>query len=210
VKSSSFSLINQGSGFARFFPDSLQNTGTGRNYGLELTVQKFFNKSFFFLFSASLYNSKYKGSDGIERNTSYNGNYATNFLAGKEFKLNEKQSISAGLKMTYAGGRRYGYVDIAESELRKEVIFSDSAFNDRQFKDYFRLDLKVNWKFNAKSMTHEIGLDLVNILNTKNLLGLAYAPDLADPTKEPLAEKQQLGFLPIFYYKVDFKVKRKE
>ena len=209
VKSSSFSLINQGSGFARFFPDSLQNTGTGRNYGLELTVQKFFNKSFFFLFSASLYNSKYKGSDGIERNTSYNGKYATNFLAGKEFKLNEKQSISVGIKMTYAGGKRYGYVDLAASELRKEVIFSDSAFNDRQFKDYFRLDLKVNWKFNAKSMTHEIGLDLVNILNTKNLLGLAYAPDLANPTKEPLAIKQQLGFLPIFYYKVDFRVKGK-
>ncbi len=206
---SSFSLINQGSGFQRFFPDTLKNTGTGKNYGIELTIQKFFNKSFFFLISASLYESKYKGSDGIERNTSYNGNYATNFLAGKEFKLTEKQSISVGVKMTYAGGKRYGYVDRPESELRKEVIFSDSLFNERQFKDYFRLDLKVNWKFNAKSMTHEIGLDLVNILNTKNMLGLAYAPDLANPAKEPIAVKQQLGFLPIFYYKVDFRLKRK-
>lgn len=206
VTPSSFSLINQGSGFQRFFPDSLQNTGTGRNYGVELTIQKFFNKSFFFLVTASLYESKYKGSDGIERNTSYNGNYATNFLAGKEFKLTEKQSISAGLKVTWAGGRRYGYADRTQSELRKEVIFSDSAFNDRQFKDYFRLDLKVNWKFNARKMTHEIGLDLVNVLNTKNMLGLAYAPNLADPTKDPFAVKQQLGFLPIFYYKVDFRI----
>ena len=45
---SSFSLINMGSGFARFFPDSLKNTGTGYNYGLEVTVQKYFDKSFFF------------------------------------------------------------------------------------------------------------------------------------------------------------------
>lgn len=206
VTPSSFSLINQGSGFQRFFPDSLKNTGTGRNYGVELTIQKFFNKSFFFLVTASLYESKYKGSDGIERNTSYNGNYATNFLAGKEFKLTEKQSISAGLKVTWAGGRRYGYADRTQSELRKEVIFSDSAFNERQFKDYFRLDLKVNWKFNARKMTHEIGLDLVNVLNTKNMLGLAYAPNLADPAKDPFAVKQQLGFLPIFYYKVDFRI----
>lgn len=210
VRPTAFSLINQGSGFQRFFPDSLQNTGTGRNYGIELTIQKFFNKSFFFLVTGSLYQSKYKGSDGIERNTSYNGNYATNFLAGKEFRLSEKQSISAGFKLTWAGGRRYGYVDRTASELRREVIFLDSGFNDRQFKDYFRLDLKVNWKFNAKSMTHEIGLDLVNILDTKNLLGLAYAPDLADPSKEPFAIKQQLGFLPIFYYKVDFRLRRRE
>lgn len=210
IHPSSFSLINQGSGFARFFPDSLTNQGTGQNYGIELTIQKFFDKSFFFLFSASLYDSKYKGSDGVSRNTSYNGNYAANLLAGKEFKLTEKQSASVGFKITRAGGKRYGYVDLTESSLQNEVIFRDSAFNERQFRDYFRMDLKVNWKFNARTATHEIGLDLVNIFNTKNLLGLAYAPNLADPTKEPTAEKQQLGFLPIFYYKVDFKIGKKQ
>jgi hypothetical protein len=48
-------------------------------------------------------------------------------------------------------------------------------------------------------------------LNTKNLLSLAYAPRL-DPTdmSEPTAERTQLGFLPIFYYKIDFKAKKKE
>jgi hypothetical protein len=52
VDSSSFSLINQGSGFARFFPDSLQNTGTGTNYGVELTLEKFFSSKFFFMITA--------------------------------------------------------------------------------------------------------------------------------------------------------------
>lgn len=202
---SAFSLINQGSGFARFFPDSLQNTGTGSNYGLELTVQKFFDKSFFFLFSGSFYNSQYKGSDGIERSTSYNGAFTLNLLGGKEFKINEKQSISIGIKTTHAGGKRYGYVDVEASRKKNELIFIDSAMNERQFRDYFRFDLKVNWKYNARTMTHEIGLDLVNLFNTKNLLGLAYAPDLANPSADPIAEKTQLGFLPLFYYKVDFK-----
>ena len=60
-------------------------------------------------------------------------------------------------------------------------------------------------------MTHEIGLDLVNLLDTDNLLSLAYAP-LAVTTKhpEPTSEKTQLGFLPIFYYKIDFKAKARE
>lgn len=210
IAPSSYSLINMGSGFARFFPDSLQNTGTGTNYGLELTLQKYFSNSFFFLFSGTIYNSTYVGSDGIERNTSYNGNYVTNILAGKEFKINQKQSISVGTKITFAGGQRYGYVDIAASQIQNEIIYSDSLYNERQFKDYFRMDLKVNWKLNTKKLTHEIGLDLVNIFNTRNLLSLAYAPDLGDPTAEPIAEKQQLGFLPIFYYKLDFRFERKE
>lgn len=206
VAPSAFSLINMGSGFARFFPEKLMNTGDGYNYGIELTVQKYFDKSFFFLISATAFDSKYRGSDGVLRNTSYNGTYIANFLGGKEFKLNERQSISIGAKVTVSGGKRYGYVDVAQSNLLNEIIFIDSAFNDRKFRDYFRADLKVNWKLNTERVTHEIGLDLVNILNTQNLLSLAYAPNLLDPTQEPIAEKTQLGFLPIFYYRIDFRV----
>ena len=210
INPSSFSLINMGSGFARFFPDSLKNTGTGYNYGLEVTVQKYFDKSFFFMFSGTLYDSKYKGSDGILRNSSFNGHYIGNLLAGKEFKVSKKQTISLGIKITQAGGKRYGYVDLAKSKAAQDIIYRDSAFNDRQFKDYFRLDFKINWTMNTDKATHEIGIDLLNIFNTKNLLGLAYAPNLGNPSAEPIAQKQQLGFLPLFYYKIDFRAKEKK
>jgi hypothetical protein len=207
--SSSFSLINQGSGFQRFFPDELVNEGTGTNYGIELTVQKYFSRTFYFLVTGSLFESKYKGSDGIERNTDFNGNYAVNFLAGKEFKINKKNKISVGFKVTAAGGRRYGYVDVQETVNNNELVFKDSLFNTRQFKDYFRLDFKVTYVLNTEKLTHEIGLDLVNILNTENVLALSYAPNLLDSTAEPIAQRYQLGFLPIFYYKVDFSFKKR-
>jgi hypothetical protein len=209
VAPSSFSIINQGSGFARFFPERLQNTGTGKNYGVELTIQKYFSKSFYVLSTTSVYDSKYTGSDGIERNTSYNGLYTSNLLFGKEFKLNNKQTLGIGGKITVAGGKRYGYVNLAASEAANELIFSDSLFNERQFRDYFRADIKINWKLNTAKITHEIGLDLVNLFNTKNLLSLAYAPNLSNPSAEPIAQKTQLGFLPIFYYRIDFKLARK-
>lgn len=160
---SAFSMINMGSGFTRIFADSLTNSGTGYNYGLELTVQKYFDKSFFFLFSGTLYDSKYTGSDGILRNTSYNGKYVANFLAGKEFKIGKRNILGIGTKVTTAGGKRYGLVDIAKTNLEKDLIYQDSMFNELQFKNYFRMDLKISWRMNAKFMTHEIGLDLVNI-----------------------------------------------
>lgn len=210
IAPSSFSMINMGSGFTRIFADSLENTGTGYNYGLELTVQKYFDKSFFFLFSGTLYDSKYTGSDGVLRNTSYNGAYVANFLAGKEFNIGKRNILGIGAKVTTAGGKRYGLVDIAKTNQEKDLIYQDSMFNELQFKDYFRLDFKISWRMNAKAVTHEIGLDLVNILGTRNILSLAYAPSLdpavlSNPTYQPVAQKNQLGFLPIFYYKIDFR-----
>jgi hypothetical protein len=214
VAPSSFSMINVGSGFSRLFIDELQNTGDGYNYGLELTVQKYFDKTFFFLFSGTVYNSQYRGSDMVWRNTSYNGNYVVNLLGGKEFKVGERSVIGIGGKVTAAGGKRYGFVDIAATNSAKEIIFMDSMFNERQFRDYFRADLKISWRKNADRVTHEFGLDLVNILGTKNLLTLAYKPaltpqEIANPNFEPFAEKTQLGFFPIFYYKIDFKAAKR-
>ena len=214
VAPSSFSMINVGSGFSRLFMDELQNTGDGYNYGLELTVQKYFDKTFFFLFSGTVYNSQYRGSDMVWRNTSYNGNYVVNLLGGKEFKVGERSVIGIGGKVTAAGGKRYGFVDIAATNSAKEIIFMDSMFNERQFRDYFRADLKISWRKNADRVTHEFGLDLVNILGTKNLLTLAYKPaltpqEIANPNFEPFAEKTQLGFFPIFYYKIDFKAAKR-
>lgn len=215
VAPSSFSILNQGSGFARFFPEELENTGTGYNYGIEFTVQKFFDNSFFFMTTLSLYDSKYTGSDGITRNTDFNGNYIANGLAGKEFKFgeNDKHLIALGLKITYAGGKRYGFINEVMTDSLKEIVWQDSGYNSLQFRDYYRLDLKVNYTLNTPKTTHEFGLDLVNVLNlfglSQNILGLTYTPS-DDPTVPSYTERYQLGFLPIFYYKLDFKVAGKK
>jgi hypothetical protein len=105
-------------------------------------------------------------------------------------------------------------VDVEQTEEFKEIIFQDAEFNERSFDDYFRIDLKLSWRMNANKASHEIGIDIVNILNTSNILSLAYAPSLdpavySSPGYQPTAEKNQLGRLPIFYYKIDFRPKRK-
>jgi len=203
VSSSSFSLTNAGSGFARVFPDTLVNNGTGYNYGLEVTLQRYFNKNWHALFSGCLYNSRYTASDNIERNTSFNGIYALNFLAGREFEIGENKVLGVGLKLTSAGGKRYGIVNDSLSSLQGEVIFQDEGFNESQFQDYFRFDIKTTFKINQKKITHEIGVDLVNITNQSNILSLSYAPDNPNSING-IVKNNQLGFLPIFYYRIDF------
>jgi hypothetical protein len=204
VRPSAFSLINQGSGFARFFPDSLVNAGTGYNYGVEFTIEKYFSDKWHAMITGAVFESKYKGSDGIERNTDFNGRFATNFLAGREFKINEKNTLLVGTKFTYAGGRRYGYVDTLRSQQERELIFLDEGFNERTLKDYMRLDLKLTYRKNVRKVTHEVSLDIVNLTNRQNILGLTYVPVDGNPNINPIRENYQLGFLPLFFYRIDF------
>jgi len=203
TSASAFSLTNAGSGFARVFPDTLENTGTGYNYGLEITLKRYFNKNWHALFSGCLYNSRYTPSDDIERNTSFNGIYAVNFLAGREFKI-KNNTLGLGIKLTGSGGKRKGIVDPTASAEQGEVIFQDAEFNEDQFKDYFRFDVKTTYKINKEKVTHEIGIDLVNLTSSKNILSYSYAPNNTPSLDDDVTENYQLGFLPIFYYRIDF------
>jgi hypothetical protein len=207
VVPSSVSAINRGATFNRFFPIyTMQNSGTGTNYGMELTIEKLFHNHYYFMVNGSLFNSKYKGSNGIESNTDFNGNYMANFLGGLEYRVGkEKRNVlNLGGKFTYGGGRRYSPVNRAASDQIMDVVAQDDKVNTLQFPAYNRLDFRISYRINGKKIGTEIALDLVNILNTRNVLALSYAPDPADLTKDPLVRNYQLGFLPLFYVKLDF------
>lgn len=204
---SSVSLLNRGASFNRFFPIyTMENKGTGYNYGLEFTLEKSFSKHYFFLYSASLFDSKYTGSNGKTFDTDFNGQYVMNVLAGLEYEVgkSKKNSINLSTKFTYGGGKRYSPVDVAASNAVMDVVADNDKVNTLQFNPYNRLDLRIAYKINAKKVAYEIALDLVNILNTKNVLALSYAPDPSNINADPLIKNYQLGFLPLFYVKIDF------
>lgn len=204
---SGVSLINRGATFNRFFPIyTMTNKGTGYNYGIELTLERTFHKHYFILYSASLYDSKYTASNGKTFNTDFNGNYMMNVLGGVEYDIgkSKKNSLSFSGKFTYGGGKRYSPVNIAASNAVMDVVADNDKVNTLQFAPYNRLDFRLAYKINTKQATYEIALDLVNVMNTKNILALSYAPDPANINADPLIKNYQLGFLPLFYVKVDF------
>ncbi|PBQ33597.1 hypothetical protein CNR22_18050 [Sphingobacteriaceae bacterium] len=204
---SSVSTLNRGATFNRFYPIySMVNTGTGENYGLELTLEKLFHKHYFFMVNGSLFESKYTASNGKKANTDFNGNYMMNFVGGVEYGVgkDKKNSLSFGTKITYGGGKRYSPVNITASNAVMDVVAQDDKVNTLQFNPYNRVDLRVSYKINGKKANVELALDLLNIFSAKNILALSYSPDPADRTADPLVKNYQLGFLPLFYVKVDF------
>jgi len=198
----SYNMLNEGSGFDRFFPGKLTNKGLGRNVGVELTVEKFFTHNWFIMFSGSVYDSKLKASNGKWYNSSFNGQYVLNALGTKEFKWEKKKRINTigiGGKITFGGGQRYTPYDTTLSQQFEDPVVVDSLRNKYQFKPYFRFDIKLNYRCNTKRFTHEVGIDLVNVTFQKNILRLQYI----NP-QQPAKEVYQLGFLPLFYYRLDF------
>lgn len=204
TKASAFSVLNQGANLNRGYVDTLMNTGVAFNKGIELTLEQFFSRSFFFLLTGSYYDSKYKGSDGVLRNSDFNGKYAANLLVGKEFKIKDKNYFNVGTKLTLAGGKRYTPANIPASNIAEEIVEIDALRNTKQFYDYTRFDIRFAYKINLRKTTTEIALDLVNVLGIKNPLGLTYAYDPSNPTANPIKTEYQLGRLPLFYIKVDF------
>ncbi|NDC40576.1 MAG: hypothetical protein EBZ77_03355 [Chitinophagia bacterium] len=201
---SSYSALNQGSGYSRDFPDTLKNTGTGYNYGLELTLEKPMSHHYYALFTASVFDAKAKGNDGIYRKTDFNTTYAANLLVGYERPTRHNGRWLAGGKITIAGGRLYSPIDSVASLAHGDAVVIDSKRNTLQLPAYFRADIKLGYRANNKKVTHEVGLDLVNLLNTKNTLTYSWSYDLATQGKNPYYYQYQLGFLPLFYYRIDF------
>jgi hypothetical protein len=200
--SSSYSMLNTGASFKTDLEDHLTNSGTGTNYGAELTIEKFFSKGYYGLFTSSVYSSKYKGSDGIERNTAFNGRYVFNILGGKEWKVGseKRNKFSTDLKYTYAGGRAYTPIDLtASNSTGREQLSTDaySAF----YPNYFRLDLKASYTLNSgkKKLSHSFSLDFQNVTNHKNVFSQSY-----DDRSKAINTTYQLGFFPNFIYKLQF------
>jgi hypothetical protein len=197
---SSFSMLNAGADFNIPDEDSLVNKGTGRNYGIELTLEKFYSNGYYFLFTSSLFDSKYKGSDGVLRNTTFNGQYVVNLLAGKEFKVGRKNnSFNIDWKLTVAGGRQVTPIDFVRSQQAGEAVYIDNEAFSQQLSSYFRTDIKVSYRMNRKKTTHEFSLDLQNFTNNQNVFMQRY-----NARTNQIATEYQIGFFPIPQYRILF------
>jgi len=189
---SSFSALNTGSTFTMPDQDNLINKGTGRNIGIELTLERYFNRGYYFLITTSLFDSKYKGSDGIERNTAFNSHYVLNVLAGKEVKVGRNSVLSASVKTTFVGGKYISPLNLDASKLTSKAVYDESrAFSQRQ-DPYFRTDLRIAYRKEMRKRTLEVALDLQNVSGNKNIFQQTY-----NARTNSLATEYQQGFFPV-------------
>jgi hypothetical protein len=196
-----FSMLNQGSDIGGLeLVDSLVNTGRGKNYGIEITIEKVFHKNYYVLFTTSLFESFFKGSNQVWHHTAFSGGFVGNILTGYEHPFkNGKYKIALDIKSTMAGGNRYVPIDeVASQSIGRAVYIADRAFDER-FKNFKKTDVKLSFKINQKRISQSIFVSLENIFNTKNVLRQYYDPRLGS-----LKIEYQFGLFPIGGYRIEF------
>lgn len=200
---SGFSVLNSGADFT--FPEKagLINGGTGTNTGVELTVEKFFSRGYYLLTTASIFDAKYKGSDGIERNSTFNNKAVVNVLAGREWKMGRdgRNAFTIDIKFTTSGGRYYTPVDIARSNATGFEQLDESRYNSEQFSNYLRFDTRFGIRLNSakRKLSHTFYLDIQNVTNKENVFIQRYNRVL-----KQVGIVNQVGFFPDILYRLQF------
>lgn len=194
-----FSVLNLGADFNSPNISNLVNSGTGFNYGIEFTLEKFYSKGYYALCTISLFESKYEGSDKVIRNTAFNGNYVMNLLGGKEFKIKERHVISFDVRGSYAGGKRYTPIDLEASIKAGEEIRDASQAFAKQYPAYFRIDIKPGYRYSRKRITQEFSIDIQNVTRHLNVFQQTYSI----PTQS-IQTDYQLRFFIIPQYRILF------
>ncbi|MDR8390173.1 TonB-dependent receptor [Aliifodinibius sp. S!AR15-10] len=197
IPDSSYSMLN----FVQQwdFNESLVNSGVGQNYGVELTLERFLGDGYYYLFTGTLYNSRYKGGDGQWRNTRFDQGFAANALFGREFMLNDGRNVlGVNTRFSYLGGERHSPVDHVESQAREEVVYDQENAFSQQFDNRFIVDLTITYRINRP------GHSSVWALQVKNLL-LEKDPSFDYNLKKNSVDLIQEGSpLPLLSYKIEF------
>ncbi len=196
---SPFSMLNETDGYTA---RTLINEGSGKNYGVEFTLERYFHRGFYYMSTLSLFRSLYTANDGVERRSAFDNNYVGNLIGGKEFPLgneNKHRVLFLNTKIVLIGGKRYTPVDLAASTQRGEEVRDETRPFGMKSEDIFRLDFSVGLRRNRPKTTHEFKIDVQNILNNEVVVGQYYVI-----RQQKIISATQLGILPTISYRISF------
>lgn len=185
----------------QFLNAELNDSGKGRNYGLELTFEKFFSRQYYFLTTVSLYDTKYRAADGQWYDSAYNYNYTFNVVGGKEFTVGKKQNNTIGVngKILLNGGKRATPIDQGIFDQTGEIVLDQSLRNTIELDSYFRVDASIYYRLNRPKVAHRISLDVQNATNRENIDSVFFNPNTGQ-----LETDFQLELIPFINYRIEF------
>ena len=199
IPDSCYSLINLEADWC--FNDSLVNRGEGRNYGIDITLERFLKDGFYYLFTASIFESKYTCGDEIERDSRFNRNVVINALAGKEWRVGKENNNLFGIsgRLNLMGGDRYTPCDRAASLDARAVIDDNTRYLGEQNPFSYHFDCTIMYTFNKPNHSTKWALQVKNALGSKEQYGFVY-----NFRKQDVIRDEMTIVIPVLSYKIEF------
>jgi hypothetical protein len=181
--------------------EALISEGTGVNYGLDITLEKFFSKGYYFLVTGSIFDSKYSTLNNEYFRTLYANNFIFNLVGGKEFEVGKKKKnlFAVNGKFTFYDGRRQTPIDLEASREVGYTVFVPESYYTIKLKPYYRMDVGIAYTVNAPRSTHSLMFDVQNLTNHFNIYGRYY-----DEYTMNVESIYQNGAVPVINYRVEF------
>ncbi len=185
-----------------FFDEVLVSNGKGQNYGIDFTLEKYLSHGYYYMLSGSIFNSKYTTNDNIERNTRFNKNYIFNIMAGKEWKIGNKNFLSANVRINYLGGNRKESIDYDASYEKQDVVYGETgqaiSFNDK-YNDLPIFSLTISYRINNENYSSVWSLQILNVSGTEE-----YSHDYYNLKTKSIDTKYDGIVIPSLSYRIEF------
>ena len=145
-----YSILNH----RKFFQDrALVNEGAGRNYGIDLTLERYLKDGLYGMITATLFKSEYRDAQGQWHHSRHDRRYITNILGGKEWMVGKARKNVFGIngRLTMMGGDRY--TPIPEGITFEEVMKRpDKSIPEDEGMDPFtkQKGMNVGYAFSVK------------------------------------------------------------
>jgi hypothetical protein len=185
-----------------FTGDSLVNKGTGRNTGIDFTMERFLKNDFYYLVTASLFDVRYTGGDGIERKGRWDNTVSLNILAGKEYKVGKDHKnniLGLNGRITIIGGERDTPIDEAQSKAEQTTVrIWSEAYTIRQ-PAYFNVDFTLTYRKNKPKYSSVWALQIKNLLIKAPKAEYYYSRYY-----QQVRQSYGVGLFPFISYKIEF------
>src|SRR5690606_28236469 len=99
--------------------------------------------------------------------------------------------MGVNLRGTWFGGLRDGPIDLVQSVFQYSSVYDESRAFTGQLPDYYKVDLRVYYKWVKQKYTSIVGLDILNATNRENEAHHYY-----DLKKNDIVTRYHLGIIP--------------
>ena len=196
-----YSIINHN----LFYQDrALVNEGAGRNYGIDLTLERYLKDGLYGMLTATLFKSEYRDAQGEWHNSRHDRRYITNILGGKEWMVGKARKNVFGMngRLTLMGGDRY--TPMAEGATFEEVsILPDKTIPEdgsRPFSKQMKMNVgyafSVKYTINKRHTAHHF---ILEYLQMRSFHGKTY-----DVRTHDIVDQYTSLTFPNIAYRVEF------
>jgi hypothetical protein len=196
VLTPTFILINSGTENGPNFVGEATSQGYGYSKGIDFSVQKKLSKTGLYgMINYSLSESRVTALKGGEKPGSFDYRHNLTIIAG--YQITDEWLV--GLKFRYTTGRPYTPFDIQASTISRRGVYQVDKFNEARYKDYNRLDIRVDKKWNFKKVSIVSYIELQNVFNVTNVYQTFW-----NEYKNEEGTIYQWAFLPVGGFSVQF------